>query len=150
MSTLITTILSAVKSNIATVLGGAYSELDYTHDVSKNKWKGSNSRYGVLALESIQTSGVTSYYTVDHKFQVILTNSYKTGDNNDSDLSSKLLTMQELFHDIYVSLYKAKCGAPSVVMNIRDITIDEYELLADDKVIKITATFLITYRNSVL
>lgn len=150
MSDIMRTIRNAIESEIQTELGVAYKKLAYVEDVQKNSLRTSSERYGVRPLGSSQIPGVTKFTTFTQAFEVVLTKAYRESMIDDSEQVEKSLDNRELLLAIYKRLVNNKCGAPSVVLNVFDLVIDEPEYLTDDKVAIQRATMNITYRLTLL
>ena len=139
-------LVSNISTRVEATLSG-FSQLSHLYDLTKNKFKKADNKYGVLPLDAQEVSGVTKYYTVDQRFQIILTTSYESDQKTDADLRGKVKTLQDYCHDVYKDLYDTRCGLNSVVLNVKDIAIDEPDLLESDKVVAVSASFTVTYRR---
>lgn len=150
MSDVIRTLRNAIESEVQAEAGSAYKKLAYVEDVQKNSLRTSSERYGVRPLGSSQIPGVTRYTTFTQSFEVVLTKAYRESNLDDTEQIEKSLDNRELMLAIYTRLVNNKCGAPSIVMNVFELFIDEPEYLTDDKVAIQRATMNITYRLTLL
>lgn len=146
MSTIVSTLVTAIETQIAAELGASYSELGYVLDVSKNSYRQNDNRYGVLPLESVQVSGVTRFATYEQNFQIVLTKGYGQSKISDSDQRDKAIELYQLAHQVNKRLVTTKAGSPSNVMNVSNLRIDQPEYLTEEKVAVLRATVTLTYR----
>lgn len=149
MSTNAVTIITSTKVRIASVLGATYSELAYTNDVSKNSFKGNFKRYGLISRDMVEISSVTRYVTMEHTFELILTDSYINQSMTDAQELAKGPILQDLAFDIYRDLMNMKAGSPSIVISVSDLSSIAPETLSEDGVVVVRAQFKIKYRNTI-
>jgi len=147
----ISTIVTGIKTRIASVLGSTYSELSHTNEVDKNSFKGATKRYGVEAGDIVQVEekGVLGKFTVEQAFKIKLTDDYTSSQISDS---SKLTTANGLIEkqlSIFADLTSSRCGASSLVIQTTSLSVDEPEYLDDTNVILVTATVAVTYRKTI-
>lgn len=145
MSTVVTDILSAAKTQIETQLS-SYSEMSFEINVEKNTYRGSDSKYAFYPGSSTEVDGVTTYYTMDHTFNLVLA---KTIHDRKSDADLRL-ARNELYSNtttLFSRFYTYKLGLPSQVLHVRDLDIAEAEFLDDNKVIVLRSSMIIRYRT---
>lgn len=140
------TLVQSVKTRISTVLGGNYSELAYSNDLSKNSFKGNFNRYGLLSKEQDETDSVTQYTTINQRFELILVDSFINTSMNDIQELSKGPVLQDLAYDIYRDLITTKAGSPATVITVSNFSTSAPETI-QDKAVVIRAQFTIRYRN---
>jgi cobalamin-dependent methionine synthase I len=150
MSDIIRDIKEAMETEIQTELGVSYKSLAYVEDVTKNSFRTSSERFGVRALEASQVPGVTKYFTMTQAFEVVLLKGYIESALDDSEQVTKAFDNRENLLAIYKRLVNNKCGIPSAVMNVFNLTISEPEYLVEDKVAVQRATMDITYRINLI
>lgn len=144
--TSVSEIISGMKTEIATALGASYQELPYVNVVESNNFRTNAKRYGVRALASEETSTVTKRLTLQHTFEVILTDLYYETNIDDSPLEAAKQNLFEQMLRIYQQLEITKAGAPTVVLNVTNISTLEPEILVEEKVVVLRANIDILYR----
>ncbi len=142
---MISTIVSAIKSRVQSVLTSNYQELAYANDVAKNTWKGNDKRFAVLPKHASEANSVTGYLTIDQEFQVIITDGFINLSGNDSIQQSKVIAIQEIGLAIYKDLVKTKAGAS--VIAVSDLNINETQF-SDNTIIQ-SLNFKIKYRTQI-
>ena len=146
MSTVMSDLKDSILTEIQSELGSSYKELAYIENIDKNSFLTSNDRFGVRALTAIQQPGVTKYTTFSQSFEIVLTKGYIQSSIDDTEQVNKSYELRASMLDIYQRLVNNKAGAPSLVMNIFNLVIQDPEYLDEDKVVIIRATMDIFYR----
>jgi hypothetical protein len=143
----VSSLVTSLTSLCGTFLGASYSELKQKHNIELNAFKGSNNKYGVISRDISETTGATCFITVDQTFEINLTNSYSTVNNNDSSKDNAIIALQDISLELYNEIIKTKANNPSIVMVINSLssTIEELE---EDKVIINKLSFNIKYRKA--
>jgi len=148
MSNLVTQIIDGMETQIASTLGASYGKLDYVFSVEDNNFRGNALRYGVIPQGASDTEGVVRAVTLDHEFQVILTDNYINQPNTDSSQMIKLKTMYDKMDDLSNALYNSKVGLPSIVLLAIQTGYDEPEFIEEDNIVVLRATYSIKYRRN--
>jgi len=143
----VTTIQNGILTRLATHLGSTWSTLDYIIDLSQNKFRRQEKRYGVRALGSSQVEGRIHAITQDQVFEVILVHSYATTQKDDSDKVTKTLLLQDAVQTLYNDLVSNLCGADGVVIHTFDLSIDEPDYLDTEKVVILRFSFTVKHHN---
>lgn len=143
----VSTITTNLKSLIGTFLGSSYSELAHATDVEKNTFKGSTKRYGVLPKTFNEVDGVINYSTMDHFFNIVLTDDYGGNPLSDIDKQTKTIALQEKAFSLYKEIVNTKAGTPAIVIHTTELVVAEPEYLEDDHIVVITSTVKIKYRK---
>lgn len=146
MSTVVATLVSSIKSRMATVLGSEYREISYANEVEKNTFRGGDQRYGVLPGSFEQIAGVTRAATYDQTFELILTKGYGRSNVSDSAQQQAATDLFEQLHAINADLVNTKAGSPANVMNVFNLNAESPEYLTDEKIVVLRASIVITYR----
>lgn len=136
-------IVSAIATRIVTLMP-TYTALDYQYDLLKNKFDSADNRYAILPLEATEISGVTKWYTLDHRFRVTLTSSYVSDQLGDESLQTAIKTLMTYCLDLYKDFYDNRVAS---ALNIHEIAIDEPVLIESEKIVAVSMTFLLTYRR---
>lgn len=145
MSTLVSTINTHLLTQIALALP-TYTEINILYNIDSNAKDKLNNRYGSKPLASSEVDGVLGKYTMDHLFEITLTNSYKSSKLlSDSNKASVIITLQDAVHDVYQQF---KRSSPSgVIVEITDLAMDIPEIDTDNKIIIQTMNVIVKYRN---
>ena len=148
MSAHITTILTGIKTIVASELGSTYSELPFAYDVSANSGVRDRKGYAVILLDASESSSTTRMATIDQQFQVILHEFFLSSQSGDSNKNSVIVSLYEKMLNIYASLISNKAGASSVVMIVDGVSIDTPEVMDDKDFITLRMTFNVKHRYS--
>jgi hypothetical protein len=146
MSNYVEQILTETKALIATELGSDYQELQYIYELEKNTVRGARLAYGVRPLAADTAESVTRVYTLDHVFEVILTDTFARGDN-DSQRETALNTMYDKSDEIFKELVNHKINLASFVLNIFNPSLSDPEFLDDNKMIVLRMQYIVKYRS---
>jgi len=136
------------ETEVSTALGATYSELKYKVNPAQNDFKTNKKGYGVVPREAAVVEGVIRSVTVDHVFDVVLTQDYH---NQKSD-AKQLVSTFELFdkmNDISDAVVSTNLSLPGTVYVVNLLSIDEPEYLEDDNVVVLIAKYIIKYRTSI-
>lgn len=140
-------IFDGIKTIVAANAGATFQELAYVINVEKNDLRRIKNGYGVRYLEANPSDGVTRHYTLDQRFEIILTTS-NPRKNDDSGLLSSTSTLYDLIDDIFKDLVNSKVGLPSLVLLVYQPTISEPEYLNDNDFIVLRHQVTVKYRSS--
>lgn len=146
-SNIIQTLITNIGTQIGTVLGSTYSALDFVNDVSRNSFKGSNKRYGVLSGSAIESQGTLRHINIDQIFKIKLTDSYSNQQLNDTNLRSCINLLSDKALDVYKQLVSSRCGDSNVLI-VSDFNMSDPEILVDEKVVIINFEIKVKYRYS--
>lgn len=151
MGSAVTTLVAAIKTRTATVLGSSYKELSYSQDLAKNSFKGANNRYGVLPLGFAEDDGIgrLGHITTTQTFQVVLTNGYRQSHGSDATKIAAVIALQDLTIDLYKDYINTKVGAPTIVVIAKELIVEDPEYLEDDSIVAVRMNFSITYRRTI-
>lgn len=145
MSTNTVGLVSSVKTRVAAVLGGTYSELAYTNDIKKNSFKGTFKRYGVISLSSREVEGILRYTTIEQTFEVTLVDSFINQSMTDAQELAKGPILHDLLLDIYKDLVSTRVGSNASVIQVMGFSANEPETIEGPAVI-VKGQFTIKYR----
>jgi hypothetical protein len=146
MANIVEQILTETKSLMATELGGDYQELAFIYDVEKNNLRGARMAYGVRPVDASSAATLTRSYTLDHVFEIILTDTFARGDS-DAQRETSLNTMYDKADEIFKSLVNHKINLPSTVLNVEEPSIAEPEFLDDNKLIVLRMQYVVKWRS---
>lgn len=148
MSSVVSNITTAIKTEIASELGASFSELGYVIDLTKNSFRQNENAYGVLPGEVSQVSGVNRFATYEQEFTIKIMKAYGDSSVSDQPQRAKALELFELMHRLNSRLVKNKAGSPANVMNVSDLNISEPQYLTNSKAVYVEASLTLTYRVS--
>lgn len=137
-------IVSALKTTIQGVATG-YSELAYAKDISKNTFKDSQKKFGVIPKEANETNGTLGFLTFEQSFEIILTNGFINKPMTDSEEQTKSIELQDLAQSIYKQIGNTKAGLPGTVIMVSDLRLEPSET-SDQKIVIQRGTFNIKYK----
>ena len=149
MSNLVEQITDAMISEVQTALGSDYSKLCYFYDVSKNNFISNAKRFGVIPSSGV--SGITPLrtYTIDHEFQVVITDNYFNKEDGDESQRAVIEELYEQLDEVTNRLYAKKLGIPSIVFFVTLDSMESPEFIEEDNVAIIRANFVVKYRRSI-
>lgn len=140
----VSSILTSLKSQVATTLGASWSELNYVYDLEKNTASNNESKYGIGVLNGSSVAGTTRSVTVDFNFFVVLTK-YIINRSSDENERTALSTIYDKFEDINKNVFQKKLSNANVLL-VSDLNYDSPELIGDNT-ISVKVNFTIKYRN---
>lgn len=142
----VSSILTSLNSEISTILGSSYKELDYIYDLEQNSnfIKTGSKRYGVGADSGSTVSGTTKAVTFDFNFFVVIAHSIKNR-ANDSKERESISDIYDQFDEINRSIFQKKLNNNNILL----VSSIGYEAPTriDDKTISIRADYTIKFRN---
>lgn len=147
MANIVEQIIGESKTLIQSELGAGYQELQFIYNVEKNSLRGAKLAWGVRPLEASPAATVVRVYTLDHVFEIILTDTFARGDN-DSQREEALNTMYNKADEIFKNLVNHKINLPSLVLNIEEPSLAEPEFLDDHKFVILRMQYVIKYRSN--
>jgi len=146
MANTVEQILTQTKSIITNALGADYQELRYIYDIEKNNLREARLAYGVHPLDAASADTVTCYYTLDHSFEIILTDTFARGDS-DAQRETALNTMYNKADEIFKDMVSRKVNLPTLVLNVFEPGLGNPEFLDDNKFIVLRMGYSIKYRS---
>jgi hypothetical protein len=147
---MVTTIRDNIAVRLLAVLGSEFSKLSYMSDVSQNKFGRANKRFGVIPKSALATSGVNGLDTLDHSFEVILTDGYLSGalaQINDELKTERIGELQDRALLIYKDLQVNKGFLDSKVLIVNGLSMSEIEYLDEEKVAILRFEINIKYKT---
>jgi len=147
MSTIITDIFTAIKSEVTTQFP-LKRELRRIFDVDQNEHRLIEDSFAVRHLEQVDVneSGITKAYTDEQRFEIILTE--KTNDRlSDAAIQTQINSLYDNISELKKSFYFKKLGLPSTVLKVDNINVDEPELLNGREFLLIRMNIRVRYRE---
>jgi hypothetical protein len=147
MANIVEQIISGVKTVAADQLGATYQEIPFVFEVEKNNVRTARLGYGVRPLEANFTTSVNKTYALDHRFELVLSDTIARTDSNVQHLAA-INTMYDKADEIFKDLVQTKVGLPTLVLNVFDPSLSEPELLDENKIVILRMQFTVKYRSS--
>jgi hypothetical protein len=149
MATKVASILTALKTQAGTTLGNTYQEIRFVHNVARNDGRTAKLGYGFIALGAEQNhqNNVFGAVTLDHSFQLILTDTLTRNSSNE-EIEDKTDAMQNKADEFFRDIVNTQLGVAGV-LNVDDKSISETEITDDNKLLVLRMTFIVMYRNNI-
>lgn len=141
----VASILTDLTTEIGTLLGANWSELDYIYDLEKNNWKNSDKRYGVGVRGGSSVSGTNKAITVDQEFFVVLTETFRNK-HDDGNERTVLSDIYNQFDTIKNNIFQSKINNSSSVLVVSELSYEE-PTNPDEGIVSVTMNFIVKYRN---
>lgn len=138
----ISDLVTGIKSHIATA--SSYTESVFGYDLTDGSKYQSKERYQLLVLDTTEMDGVNKALTLDTTFEVLLMSTFLVSSSSDSAKRSLTVTLNDKMIDCFKRIIDYKCGAPSVVINIKGFSISTPEVIEDRVILR--GNFIITHR----
>lgn len=147
MSAIVQNIITQAESLASTTLGATYQRLPFVYDVTKNDVRHATLAYAVRPLSAIPAETVTKVYTLDHEFELILTDTIARAVSDD-ERRSALNTMYNKADEIFKALVNTKINLASTVLLVTSPSMSEPEFLYDHKFVVLRMQFTVKYRSA--
>jgi len=145
--------IGTLRTNIITrmgaLLGSSFSQLSFVNNIHQNKFANTYKRFSCLPKAASITAGALQGNTLDHRFELILTDSFNDGAKgnlNDNLQTQKIQELQDYMLLIYRDLQVNKNILSSGVLIVNELNINEAEFLEEEKVCIIRAFINIKYK----
>jgi hypothetical protein len=149
MAAIVQNITTSGKDLIATLLGSTYKELRFVFAVEKNDIRSAEKAYGFRPLEASTAETTVKTYTLDHRFEVVLTDTIGRSDD-DVQRTDAINQMYNNSDEIFKEFINTKLGLPLTVLNISEQSISEPEFVLDNKLVILRMQMTVKYRSSLL
>jgi len=146
----ISNLISGIETRVSAVLGSEFTELAFVEDVARNSFRGTSSRYGVIAGDISQTetsAGVLGSFTVIQTFTVKITDRWASSQAGDSSKRETMESLMEKALLVYKDLVNNKAGSPGTVLNVLDGMSVEGLFHDEDNVCEAAMNFQLLYRK---
>lgn len=145
--------VKTIKDNIYTrlnlVLGIDYSKLSFAGDLTLNKFGKVSKRYAVTPKSAQVVEGTSGANTLDHRFEIIITDSFQAGAKSQLNDDLKLEVIGELQDKallIYKDLQLNKSLLNAQVLIVNGLSMNEVEFLEEEKTAVLKIEINIKYR----
>lgn len=148
MANIVEQINDGLTTTLGTTLGSPYQELSHMINIEAENLKGNKQRYGVRPLGGSSAAGLTRNYTLDHEFEIIISDEYFPNPSNDQNQREAAFGLFNKMDSFLKEVFISKAGLPSIILNIDNISMDEpnYEI---KNVVILRAQLNIKYRQPV-
>jgi len=148
MSNIVEEIIDAGKTKIQTILPD-FKELLYATDLETNACGKLDNRFGFLAGgATFKTGGSMGFTTMDHSFEVILTDEMKNQDS-DAPLQNKTNKLFEYMNEVIKCFEKQKlilATPTNCILIITGVSLEKPEFLNENSGVALRANFNFQYR----
>lgn len=146
MANIVQNIMTNIEASAVTILGASYQKLLFTSDVSKNDSRHIALAYGVRPLSAASSISITRAYTLDHTFELILTDLVARY-ISDAEKAIIINIMYDKCDQLFVSMVNSKLSLPASVLSVSSPSISEPEFLEDQKFVVFRMQFVVKYRS---
>lgn len=147
MSAHVQSIVTAMKASVSTVVGAGWDELPFVQDLSKNNKRTSKFAYGVRPLEANPAEGnILRSIFLDHKFEIILTDSIASR-GNDLEIMSSLEELYDQADEIFKVLVNSKISLPDLVIVVSEPSMLAPEIIENAKIVALRLQLKVKYRS---
>lgn len=148
MSAIVSGIVTNGLSLIATACGAGYQQLGHVYDVKKNNIRQVKLGYGMRPGQVDPTESVVRVYTVDQKFDILLTDVFARAADTDTTIQTSILTMYDKADEIFKTFVNTKVNS-SYVLLVKDPTILEPQIVeGESRFALLTMQVTVMYRNT--
>lgn len=147
MSNLVEQILDAIELEVKTETG--FTKLKYNYNLELNDSIKNGQRFGVRPKEASVADGLNKVYTVDQVFTVTLVLGYESNAQSDATLQTRVKTLYNKMDEVIKAMHLNKAGLPSIILVVNLDSIAEPEINEENKIVSLSADFIIKYRNTV-
>ena len=127
-------------------LGSGYQKLRHVFNVEKNDLRNTRLGFRVRPLGAIPATTVTKTYTLDHDFELVLTD-YAARTDNDLQRIESLDVMYDKADEIFKDYINSKINLADIVLLVDSPTLLEPEFVNDNKVIVLRMQFTVKWRS---
>jgi hypothetical protein len=145
---MVKTINDGILARLLVVLP-TYSKLSFGSNVSLNKFGRSSKRFGVIPKGASDSSGSVGVNTIDHSFEITLTDGYVSGPAMGLNDDLKMLKVSELQDNallVYKDLQLNKNLLASGILIVSEINMSEVVFLEEENVAVLKFDLKIKYK----
>lgn len=147
MSTIVTSIFNAIKTETQTILGASYVELRKIFNPESEDNRNILSAFAIRHGAAAYADGVTRVYTLDQKFEVLLVNRAVNRDD-DAAVQTTFNVLYDKADDLLRNFFLKKLGLSTVILTIDQPELSEPVLLDNDAALLIVG-FNVKYRQPI-
>lgn len=149
MSTTVVSITDQVNAICADTLGGNWHQLPHAYSLELNDLRMATKGYGVVSLAASSTTTLTNYYTLDHTFELILTDcTARTRD--ESDAAEVIGLLYDKQDEVLKQMILTKLNLAGTVLLVNPSGMSEPDFIGSDRrVIALRQQFIVKYRQAI-
>jgi hypothetical protein len=140
-------LIDGFETTIQNVLGSDWKNLDYIFEIEKNSLNRDPQKFGVRSLGAFSDTGVTRAMTMNHDFEIMLTDLYINRDGSDEKQRQAVEGLYNKVYKIFNEMFLTKAGKPDIVMTVNRLSIGEPEFFDDDNVAALRSQITVIYRQ---
>lgn len=141
-------IITEANAIAASYLGANWKSLRYVLEIAKNDIRSGYQAYGVRPLEASSVSGPIGFYSLDHRFELVLCSTYARHDS-DSEIYTVLYDLYDKADEIYQLFEGTKLNLVGTVLLLSEPSVSEPEVLAEQGLVALRNQFTVRYRSTV-
>ena len=134
---MVKTITDNISLRLIAVLGPTFVKLSFGSDVSLNKFGRSTKRFAVVPRGANTTDGAVGINTLDHRWEITLTDGYVSGPAmaiNDDLKLAKVSELQDNALSVYRDLQLNKSLLSSGILIVNQLNMNEVVFLEEENV----------------
>ena len=146
---MVKTIRDNISARILATLGSEYVKLSFGSDVTMNKFARATKRFAVIPKGASVVEGLSGMNTMDHRFEIVLTDGFVSGaatQLNDDLKLEKIGELQDKALILYKDLQMNKSVLDSQVLIVNGLSINEIEYLDEEKVAVLKIEINVKYK----
>ena len=148
MSDYVADIITEMESIIVATVSAEWNKLPFVHDLAKNSKRTTRFAYGVRPLAAnTAEGGIVRAYTLDHFFEVILTDTI-TNRGSDDPITTSLGILYDVADDIFKELVNSKVNLPLVVLSVSEPSMQQPEIIESAKIVALRLQLKVKYRGN--
>lgn len=147
MSTIVEDIFDAITTTVQTAVGASYLPLRRVFDPAQNDFRTVAKGFGVRHAEASSADGVNRVYTLDHRFEVVLTRAF-VDRNDDAAIQEAINELYDKADEVLKASFLTKLGLSSVILIVDSPTIGAPEILPNSAV-SLVVGFNVKYRQAI-
>lgn len=140
----VSSVITSLTSQIATLLGNDWKELKYVYEVEKNDFRNQKNGYGVGFAGNTTVAGTTKAVTKDNELFVVLTKQFgnRASDSSERTAILELLDKKDILDK---NIFEKKLNNSSVLV-VQEIGTEAPESVADS-VVALRFTYVVKTRT---
>lgn len=151
MSAIANQLVVNTKAICSTACGAGYQELAHVYEPRRNNARQAKKAYGVRIGNAEPASSVTTVYTVDHIFEIILMDTVARVVDKDTELQDAITTILDKADEIFRRLVQTKVNLQQYVLGVFDQRISAPEIIeGETKMVQVILQVSMKYRNALI
>lgn len=146
---MIKTIKDKILERLGVKLSG-FSKMSFSYSIEENKFNKNKKTYGVNSGSFQTTEGASCLNTLDHKFDIVLTDTFLSGGGsqlNDDLKAEKVVELQDKCLMIYKDLQVNKNVLGAGILIVNGLSVSTPEFLEEENIVVLRMSVNIKYKN---